>query len=125
MTGDGSAELAAIARTLELTGLRAPAIATGLIVKSGAAIQRRMRADAEGIGHAPSFPASITTDLTQTFAGPEVEIGPDKDRRQGALGNILYYGTSKNGPVRNLIVGIEAELPLFEKALGDAAEPKL
>ena len=125
MTVDGSTELAAIARTLEMTGLRAPAIATGLIVKSGAAIQRRMRADAQGIGHAPSFPASITTDLTQTFSGPEVEVGPDKDRTQGALGNILYFGTSNNGPVRNISVGIDAELPLFEKALGDAAEPRL
>lgn len=70
--------------------------------RSAMGLRDEMRHDATGIGHAPAFPSSITWDRNPLagFGGAaEWEVGPDKDRRQGALGNILYYGTSKNGPV--------------------------
>lgn len=66
-----------------------------LIEKSAITIRDGMRAAARGIGHAPAFPQSITYDVR----GLSAEIGPDKGRRQGALGNILYFGSSKNAPV--------------------------
>jgi hypothetical protein len=122
---DGIGDLFKIAAQLEVTGLRAPAIATAIITKGAVNIKRDMRADAQGINHAPAFPDSITYDIHQTFTGPEAEIGPDKGKRQGALGNILYFGTSKNGPVRNISRGIEAEAPRFAAELAKAAEPKL
>jgi hypothetical protein len=122
---DGASELLAVAATLEKTGLAAPAIATGIVTKGAQNIKEAMQADAQGINHAPHFPDSINYDVNQTLGGPEAEIGPDKGRTQGALGNILYFGTSKNGPVRDISVGIDAEAPKFEKALGEAAEPKL
>lgn len=125
MTAGGADELRDVARRLEMTGLRAAATATAIVTKGAQNIKEAMRTDAQGIGHAPDFPDAITYDVHQTLAGPEAEIGPDKDRRQGALGNILYFGTSKNAPVRNPSVGIDAELPRFEKALAEAAEPDL
>lgn len=41
------------------------------------------------------FPRSITHDVR----GLSAEIGPDKNRRQGALGNLLYFGGARSGPV--------------------------
>lgn len=124
MTGDGSGELFEIAATLQVTGMRAPAIATAIVTKGALNIKNAMRADAAGIGHAPAFPETIGYDVTQTLRGPEAAIGPE-DRGVGELAGILYFGTSKSGPTRNISVGLDAEAPGFEKALAEALEPEL
>lgn len=69
--------------------------------RSAMGLRDEMRHEASGIGHAPAFPSSITWDRNPLagFGAAEWEVGPDKDRRQGALGNILYFGTANNGPV--------------------------
>lgn len=84
-------------------------------------IRDGMRADARGHAHSPHFPGSITFETKERFGGTDAEIGPDKGRTQGALGNILYFGTSKNGPVLNLLGPLEAETVPFQKAVEDAA----
>jgi hypothetical protein len=58
--------------------------------------------EAQGMEHAPAFPHSITYDVA-TFQGFGVsvlqsDIGPDKDRPQGALGNLIEYGSINNPP---------------------------
>ena len=95
----------------------APMVAA--VTKSSHSVQRAMKADASGIGHAPHFPNSITDEVKVKVGLIEAEIGPDKGRTQGALGNILYFGTSKNGPVLNINAPLEGEAPKFEKALAD------
>lgn len=55
-----------------------------------------------GLKHAPAFPRSISYDIT-TFEGfgasvIKAEIGPDKSRPQGALGNLLEFGSTNNAP---------------------------
>jgi hypothetical protein len=81
-------------------------------------IKNDMRDEAKSSGHYKHFSRSISYDLD----GLEAEIGPDKDKTQGALGNILYFGTSKNAPVLDLFGPAERELPKFAKALGDLGE---
>lgn len=44
-------------------------------------------------------------------------IGPDKDRRGGALGNIFYFGTSNNAPVDSIDRPLREERPRLERAL--------
>lgn len=56
----------------------------------------------KGLPHAKHFPRSITYEI-KTFQGFGAsiisgEIGPDKDRPQGALGNLLEYGSVNNPP---------------------------
>lgn len=51
-----------------------------------------------GIPHAPYYPGSITYDMVYGLQQIGAEIGPDKERTQGALGNILEYGTRFNSP---------------------------
>lgn len=71
--------------------------------------------------HAPAYASAITYDTYRWFTGPAADIGPDKGRRQGALGNVLEFGTVNNAPIPHMIPAAEAESPRFEKAMGDLA----
>lgn len=90
------------------------------VTESSGRVRDRMRADASGIGHAPHFPNSITDEVRVKVGQIEAEIGPDKGRTQGALGNILYFGTSKNGPVLDINAPLDAEGPALEQAAAEA-----
>lgn len=86
-------------------------------------IKDTSREFASGIGHAPYYPQAITYDIDDRGVGDGVsaEIGPDKDRRQGALGNILEYGTVKNAPYAHLGPALDIWTPDLEKGLEKAA----
>lgn len=62
----------------------------------------------KGHRYLPAYPYSITYDTKYTADGVEGEIGPDKDRTQGPLGNIVEYGTSKNAPLPHLGPALDA-----------------
>jgi hypothetical protein len=107
-------------------GKRAVKVAAGVYAvgtKAAVNVKNGMAADAEGIGHAPLFPDSITYDVAPAGLRTVLwRIGPDKDRPQGALGNILYFGTSKNGPVLDVGKALREETPRLERALLDLGE---
>jgi hypothetical protein len=90
-----------------------------LNIKNGA--QRRIGRPA----HAPAYGSSITYDMRTGSGGPEAEIGPDKSRRQGALGNILEFGTINSSPIPHVRPAVDEELPRFERAMEDLAEKAL
>lgn len=76
-----------------------------------------------GAGHARAYPYSITFD--DPVRGPghvEVEVGPDKDRPQGALGNLIEYGSRNNPPHWDGKRAADAEAPNFEKYLADMGQ---
>lgn len=76
-----------------------------------------------GAGHARAYPYSITfDDPVRTAAGVEVEVGPDKAKRQGALGNLIEYGSVNNPPHWDGKRAAEAETPAFEKHMADLGE---
>lgn len=91
-------------------------------------IKKSAQEFAGGIAHAPHYPRSITYETKDRGVGKGVsaEIGPDKDRPQGALGNILEYGTVKNPPYAHLGPALDRWSPDFveglEKAAADALE---
>ncbi len=80
---------------------------------------------ASGLAHAPLYPASITYETDFVKGGWEAEIGPDKDRPQGALGNLITYGSANNPPSGDDIAVANAEAPRFEKAIADLAAKAL
>jgi hypothetical protein len=84
-------------------------------------IKTDSRRRAPGLAHAPAYPRAITYDVTQTATGAWGEVGPDKDRRQGALGNLLEYGSIKNPPHPHMGPAGDAEEPKFAKAMQDLA----
>lgn len=73
---------------------------------------------ASGLRHAPLYPNSITYDTRVGAGWVEAVIGPDKGRPQGALGNILEYGTSKNPPYAHLGPALDKNGPDLERGLG-------
>lgn len=88
------------------------------VVSKGALnIKKDARRFASGIAHAPSYPYSIGYDTKVSGTTASAEIGPDKDKRQGALGNILEYGTVKNAPFAHLGPALDIESPKFVAAV--------
>jgi hypothetical protein len=111
-------------RQLEADIGRIPGRAVPPLIKavttSGHRVRDALRADAAGIGHAPHFPNSITDEVQVKVGQIGAEIGPDKSLTQGALGNILYFGTSKNGPVLDINAPADGEAEALEKAAAEA-----
>lgn len=100
--------------------------ATRSVVQRGAMnVKRDAQNLISGLAHAPHYPRSITYDTRWTGRGSEAEIGPDKNRRQGALGNILEYGTAKNAPLAHLGPALDLEGPRFEQNLAELVEKML
>jgi hypothetical protein len=92
------------------------------VVKRGANnIKKDAQRRISGHPHLPHYPRSINYDTAQTRNGATAEIGPDKSKRQGPLGNIIEYGTVKNAPIPHLGPALQAEEPRFVKALENLA----
>lgn len=93
------------------------------VVSKGALnIKRDWAARWSGFRHAPYLGAAVSYDLDESGGVLGAEIGPDKDRRQGALGNLLEFGSVNNAPHPGGRPALDAEAPRFEQAAGDAAE---
>lgn len=79
------------------------------------------RENATGLAHAPAFPYSISYDVGATGA----EIGPDKSRAQGALGNLLEYGSRNNAPLGIMHGALQANEEDFERGVTRAIDDAL
>jgi len=98
----------------------------GPVVSKGALnVKNDWRKNASGNAHAPDYPNSITYDLDVAANGASAEIGPDKDKKQGPLGNLLEFGSSKNPPHLDGQRALGAEEPRFIAALEALAEESL
>jgi hypothetical protein len=96
------------------------------VVKRGAQnIKNDLQKDAQGHPRFPAFPASIGYDIAYEPGEISAEIGPDKEKRQGALGNILYFGTSNNPAALDINGPLDREEPKFLQAIEDAIEDLL
>lgn len=83
-------------------------------------IQQSARDRVRGHKYLPQYPTSITYDVTRAAGGPQAEIGPDKGRAQGALGNIIEYGTINNAPLEHLGPALEENADDAERGIGVA-----
>ncbi len=93
-----------------------------VVIKGAVDIKNDWRERASGNRHAPLYPASIGFDAGWKAGAFEAEIGPDKDKPQGALGNLLTYGSANNPPSGDDVAVAEAEAPKFLKAMSDLAD---
>lgn len=83
-------------------------------------VKNAMAEDAQRhTGHAKHFHRSISYDQDGRLG---YVIGPDKSRRQGALGNLLYFGSSKNAPTLDIEAGLIAEEPKLLSEMGKMLE---
>ncbi len=119
-------ELVALTKDIEKAARIMPAAAAAVVKKAAVNIKNDARRRASGLAHAPRYPYSIGFDPVQvTPIWVQTYVGPDKDKRQGALGNILEYGTAHNAPVPHLAPAGEAEEPRFAKAMDELAAKAL
>lgn len=108
--------------TLDKALSKTPDEAAKVVEKGAVNIKAGMRRRVGSPRHAPAYPSSITYDMRRAMRGPEAEIGPDKNKRQGPLGNLINYGSVNNAPIPHVEPAADEEAPKFEKAMGDLAE---
>ena len=91
----------------------------GVVEKGCLNIKRGTQRRWKGLGNAPALASAVTYDTRLTPLGAAGEVGPDKRKRQGALGNIIEYGSVNNPPHPALAPEADAEQPRFARAMED------
>lgn len=114
MTADFS-ELDHLEADLRRAGVTAGARLYPVLKKGADNITRDARESASGLTHAPHYPQAITYDVEILPGVVTAEVGPDKDRRQGALGNLIEYGSANNPPHNDLGKALDREVPVVEQ----------
>ena len=120
-------ELVQLARALEVTS-RAAGVEMAAIVSRGALnVKNVWRANARATAgrHARMYPSSVSYDVTPIPGGATAEIGPDKSRLQGALGNLLEFGSVNNPPHNDGGRALLVEEPRFAEQVEQLADRAL
>lgn len=110
-----------LSRVLADASSQAPEEAKKIAGKGALNIKTDWRRRWSGLAHAPALPYAITYDVRASGTYVEAEIGPDKAKRQGALGNLLEFGSIKNAPRPGGSPALDREGPRFVKYLEDLA----
>jgi hypothetical protein len=94
------------------------------VQKAVAVTARKIQLDARrtvGRGpYTPAYASSITYDVTPSAEGAEAEIGPDKGLPQGALGNLIEFGSRNNAPMPHLAPALERNAADLEEGVTKA-----
>jgi hypothetical protein len=88
-------------------------------------IKRDWKARWTGYAHIPHLPNAINYDVTRHGDDISGEVGPDKNKRQGPLGNLIEFGSENNAPIPGGLPALAAEEPKFTNALADMLEKLL
>lgn len=94
----------------------------GVVQRGAFNIKNDWRDRWKGMSHLPALHAAVTYDTEVYGGGVRAQIGPDKRRRQGPLGNIAEFGTPKNAPHPGGGPALAAEEPKFLAELGKAID---
>ncbi|MBF4549238.1 MULTISPECIES: hypothetical protein [unclassified Pseudoclavibacter] len=78
-----------------------------------------------GGGSARAYPFSIGYETVELAKSIRWEIGPDKARTQGALGNLIEYGSRNNSPFGQGASALEANTADFERGIEIAGHQAL
>lgn len=124
MTGMDTRQLDALASVFRVNSVRAQLQARAVVARGALNVKNGWRANAVASSgrHARLYPSSISYDMKSHPTGAAAEIGPDKSRPQGALGNLLEYGSSKNPPHFDGARALAAEEPAFMLHVAAIAE---
>ena len=119
---DGVAELRRLSRNLGQIAGSAVADVDAVLKKGMQNMKEEMQADIHSSRHFSSkkkagLEQSITYESHYLPGRVRYEIGPDKSRRGGALGNIYYFGTSRGGGSGDIDKPLRSEEPRTVSAL--------
>lgn len=117
-------EVKALATDLGRTTKEVEREADRVLERGALGVKNAMQEDAKAShsGHAKRFASSISYDRRYGVGRMSYEIGPDKSRRQGALGNLLYFGSRNNAPTLDIEAGLIAEEPRLLSEMGKMLE---
>lgn len=115
-------DLAAWADDLRSAADEVTAKATAVVKRGANNVKRdwkRLYEQSEKYGAAPAYPFAISyDDVTSKAGNTSTDIGPDKDKRQGALGNLIEYGSQNNQGQDHGSAALDAEKDEFVKQIG-------
>jgi len=114
---DGTAELRQFAIAVGRIADGAYEDVDGVITKGAVNVKTEMIADVKASRHFKGMAGSITYEHHNTPGVIRREIGPDKGRRGGALGNIYYFGTSRGGGSGDIEKPLNTEEPRLMGAM--------
>lgn len=109
-----AAQLRQLETDLATVGHQAHDQARAIVTKAAVNVKKDWRENAKHSAgkHAPAYPYSITFDEPKTAGGQiSIEVGPDKAKRQGALGNLIEFGSANNPPHNDGGRALDAEEP--------------
>lgn len=116
-------EVRALATDLGKTSREVEREADKVLERGALGVKNAMAEDAQKhTGHAKHFHRSISYDRRYGVGRMSYEIGPDKGRIQGALGNLLYFGSSNNAPTLDIEAGLIEEEPKLLSEMGKMLE---
>lgn len=121
MTEIDASQIRTLARDLDEVPERLAPDIRACLQKGALNIKRDWQARWQGLSHLPALASTVTYDTRYLRDAIVAEIGPDKARRQGPLGNVAEFGTVKNAPHPGGGPALAAEDPRFEKAIADIA----
>jgi hypothetical protein len=113
----GLEDLRVLIADFKREALVAPAEARKVVQHGLLNIKRDWRQRWSGYPHAPRLPYAISYEVKQLRGRIEGEVGPDKDKPQGALGNLFEFGSVKNAPIPGGAPALRTEQPKFERAM--------
>jgi hypothetical protein len=114
MTVTGLEELQ---KLLNAVGEKAPDAVAKVVGRGAFNIKKDWQAAWRGLSYVPALSGAVSYDVTRTTKVIRAEIGPDKKKRQGPLGNVIEFGTVNNPPHPGGLPALDRERPRFEEAL--------
>lgn len=112
----GASELRRFAQDLEKIASKALPDVDAVLKRGAQNIKDDLISGAKGSSFKGIVP-SLSYDSMYSVGTARYEIGPDKDRSGGALGNIYYFGTSRGGGTGDLEGPLVRETPNLEREL--------
>ena len=106
--------IADLVKAVEIVMVEGPKV-TG---KGGLNIKKDWQQTWSGHPHIRGLARAVSYDTTVRKAEFETEIGPDKNRPQGALGNLIEFGDAEgHAPIPAGLPALQAEEPRFVAAV--------
>ncbi|MDM8084744.1 hypothetical protein QUV83_08215 [Cellulomonas cellasea] len=118
-----TSELNSLIAALAAAPARVSTEIRSVVQKGSLNIKNDLNEQAAKSRHFRGMAGSVTYETTEGPRGITSTIGPDKDRRGGALGNIFFFGgVIGGGGTGDIDKPVREEEPRMLKALGDVAE---
>lgn len=118
---DGTAELRKLSENLGKVAGSAVKDVDAVVQKGALNVKKELAYSAVWSKHFKGMAGSISYDSHYLPGRVRYEVGPDKNRRGGALGNIAYFGTSRGGGTLDIEQPLRSEGPRLQGALADLA----